>query len=66
MPRRKKIVEEEAPKTPAPSYRIKHLKGGVDLLQNGEWLGTYKTEAEAQAEMEHRQAFDKIRGGAPV
>lgn len=45
-------------------YRIRPTRDGRhDLLQNGEWLGTYDTETEAEAEREHRQAFDAIRSG---
>ena len=64
MGRRKKIVAEETPVYKAPHrYKIKSTKAGFDLLQDGEWLATFDTEPEAEAEMEHRQAFDRIRGG---
>lgn len=67
MPRRKKIeTEEPVSKRRLPTYRIKHLKEGFDLLQDGAWLGTYDTEAEAQAERAHRAEFDRIRGSSPI
>lgn len=40
-------------------YRIKPTKRGYELLQNGDWLGTYATPEEAEAEKQHREAFDK-------
>lgn len=67
MSRKKKLAtQEESAPAALPRYKIKPCKGKFDLLQDGGWLGTYDTEAEAQADLEERQNFDRIRGSAPV
>lgn len=46
------------------TYRIRPTRDGrFDLLQDGDWLGTFDTEAEAEAERDHRIACDKSRAG---
>jgi hypothetical protein len=53
--------------TPA-HYKIKPFKRDgetlYDLLQDGDWLETFETTEAAEAEMEHRQAFDSTLGGS--
>lgn len=68
MPRKKKpeAAAPEPPRGRLPTYRIKPSKGKFDLLQSGEWLETFDTQAEAEAEQAHRETFDRIRGKALV
>ncbi len=44
-----------------PFYKIRARKDGFEVLENGNWLGTFGTQAEAEKEVAERQAFHRSR-----
>ena len=40
-------------------YKIKKTAAGHELLQDGEWLQTFATVEQAEAEKAHRERFDR-------